>query len=243
MKFDQCPSCGEKKSVTAKVCRRCYWRPKSDSVCPSCGGSKRPSSKICLKCHYSSSSPRRIKEPCPQCGRPKLKEAQLCMSCRRHRDDLPELPGKEAQRETLRRPDWDKITNQFLHQFLGLFLGEGCVRIRVNKVGSLSINLQIKLRSDDFPALEYVQKYLGGSLIVEQHKGNPEARWGLFKQEDVQDLLVALEPLLLIPMRKAQELALTLEYLRWRETQPFHGLDRSVCQDYFDRLTELRRYV
>lgn len=246
MNYDQCPSCGQKKQVTSKLCRRCFWHPQSDFVCPSCGGHKVAASKVCLKCYYSSTFPRRVKEPCPQCGRPKLKEAQLCMSCRRQRNDLPELPGKDVQRQSLKSPDWDHITPQFLHQFLGLFLGEGCMRFKMNKIGTISLSMQIKLRADDLPALEYIQKYLGGSTAVNNrasNRGNPEARWNLAKQSDIQDLLIALEPLLLIPMKKTQELRLALEYIRWREVQPYHGLDRNVCHQYHERLMELRRYA
>jgi hypothetical protein len=246
VKTDQCPSCGGKKQVVSKLCRSCYSRSNLELVCPSCGGRKNAVSKVCLKCYYSSISPRRIKEPCPQCGRPKLKEAQLCMSCRRNRDDLPVLPGKEPQRESLKSPNWDLITTQFLHQFLGLFLGEGCMRMKLNKIGTINITMTIKLRADDLPALQYIQEHLGGSTGVQNRaggNGNPEARWSLSKQSDVYDLLIALEPLLLIPMKKAQEFKLALEYIRWRETQSYHGLDRDVCQEYHERLMVLRQYV
>lgn len=246
MKYDLCPICNQRKTVTSKLCRHCVRRPKLDFVCPSCGGRKTANSKLCLKCHYSSTVPRRIKVPCPQCGRPKLKEAQLCMSCRRQRDDLPELPGKNIQRESLKGPDWDSITPQFLHQFLGLFLGEGCMRFKMNKIGTIALSMQIKLRADDLSALEYIQKHLGGSTAVNNragNRGNPEARWGLYQQSDIYDLLVALEPLFSIPMKKTQELRLALEYIRWREAQLFHSLDRDICRQYHERLIELRRYA
>lgn len=102
-----------------------------------------------------------------------------------------------------------------MFQFTGLFLVEGCLHSRINnQYQTLSFSMAIKLRIDDAPALQYIQGILGGSFRVD-HRGNgysPEAIWTLTKQSDIREILLRMRKFILIPMRKAQEIDLVLDF-------------------------------
>jgi len=221
-------------------------------ICPNCGGKKYPTSKLCYKCYRESlgKKGRRThhrKDACPQCGKPKLVSSELCFSC--SKGQLFEtLPGLADRRKAIaRKPDFDSITDAWMYYFVGLFMGEGTVRFHRNKGGTISVTMNMKLRADDDAVIVDIWKKLGGGYgIHNSHrsiKANPTSDWRLCTQDTIWKTLNLIVPFLEItPAKKAKEIFLALEYLEWRQDQPFHNLDRAKCQEFYDRMVELRRY-
>lgn len=149
-------------------------------------------------------------------------------------------------RAVSKEPNWQSLTDEFLLQFIGLFLGEGCVRLHKNKGGTVSVQMAIKLRSDDLPTLKEIHARLGGSVHVSKpsfRKQNPEATWSIHQQDDIETILRLIRPLITIPMRKVKEIDLAIEFVDWRKSQPFHNLDREKCDEFLRRIQELRKFV
>ena len=221
-------------------------------VCPECGGKKYRTSKLCYNCHRNSLGTKshrthHRKDSCPQCGKPKLKSSKLCFSCSTGRF-LETLPGlADRKKATAREPNFASIADAWMYYFVGLFMGEGTVRFHKNKGGTLSVTMNMKLRADDAPVIMDIWQKLGGGYgIHNSHpstSSNPTADWRLCTQETVWQLLNLMLPYLEVtPAKKAREIDLALEFLRWRQAQPFHGLDRARCQEFYERMRDLRVY-
>ncbi len=211
-----------------------YWH----DACPKCGRRKYHRSKLCVKCRSEERPPRpskHQKDTC-ECGRPKLVTSQKCRSCATGRDiELAMYRGRN--KADLPSPAWDAVSRDWLVQFVGIFLSEGCVHTRLSPGGTLSLSLAIKLRDDDSGALYAIQAVLGGSV---KHYGpkvsKPQATWTMTKKDDIRALLEAMQAAVVVPMRKATQFEIALQYLRWRDSVGFHHVDRAHIAEFHERL-------
>ena len=211
------------------------------NACPNCGGQKRVNAKLCYNCSRSDGHTRHRKESCPVCGRPKLISSVVCRSCK-WRKEVPTKTGLIRKKAEARHVDISTVSIEFAHQFIGLLLGEGCVRFHSRPEGNISCAIQIKLRADDAATLKELHNRLGGSFGLDARKDNhsPEARWTLCNRDDIESLLKFIRPLIILPMRKVQEIDLMLEYIEWRKPQHPHLVDHEVTKEFYARMAQLK---
>lgn len=213
--------------------------------CPKCGEPMYRTSKFCIKCRAASAkkSSKHRKDTCPQCGRQKLISSRVCWPCRLGKDFQP-VPYNKRKKTDCPSPNFAIASRDFLVQFAGIFMSEGCLSCKTSRDNTLAIYMAIKLRADDAECLRLIQSVLGGSFkIYESPDGrNPEAIWTCSKRDDVRAILLAIKPLIPIPMKKAREFDVALEYFAWRDTVGFHCVDREKIA-YFDHLLrELKKF-
>src|SRR5262245_24403519 len=100
------------------------------------------------------------------CGRPKRKVSRTCKECQRQTQNADS--DNSIHRHLL--------TPQWIAEFRGFFMGEGCALIVLNgQSKSPSAQLTIRLRDDDCKLLEEVQRVLGGKLLYSHAHKNPNA--------------------------------------------------------------------
>ncbi len=212
--------------------------------CPKCGSPMYHSSELCVKCRSASSAKvsRHPKDACPRCGRPKLVSSSVCFACHLGKDFDP-APYQGRTKTDCPSPDWNLATRDFLVQFAGIFMSEGCLHCRLSRDKTLSISMAIKLRLDDADCLKLIQSVLGGSFKTYIRPGNhsPEAIWVCTKRDDVRAILLAIQPLIVIPMKKTREFDVALEYFAWRDSVGFHHVDRAKIAEFFQRLADLKK--
>ena len=116
------------------------------------------------------------------------------------------------------------INDAFGHWLAGLIAGEGCFRVHSSKKGAyLSCSFQLKLRDDDTPILQEIQKtLLLGRLNPESRSGNsnPCLRWTVDTKAECPALVELLERYPL-RARKAQDFALWKQAVQvWTSMKP-----------------------
>jgi hypothetical protein len=140
-------------------------------------------------------------------------------------------------------PNWDKITRDFLVQFAGIFMSEGCLNAALSRGKTIAIRMTIKLRVDDLACLAVIQSLLGGAIRTWKRKGrHANAIWEVTKANDIQAILEAIRPLVFIPMKKAREFDVALEYFAWRRSVGFHRVDRATVLAFAEKLSALKRF-
>lgn len=248
--MNTCLQCGNEHKGGTRLCHSCRVKTKvgSSRECPKCGGKKHIGAQLCWECHlesYGSSKTRRSKIPCPKCGKPMLKESTTCISCA-WGADRAFLEGNKRRKSRAAKPNWNLVTDEFLHQFVGLFLGEGSVGLHKDKNcdTALSIRLSIGLRYDDLETLKLVQKMFGGSIYMDKNgRANPVARWQVHSISDIDHILHLIRPLIVLPMRKVNEIDLALEFLDYRVSRNMRELSSEKVTDFFDRMQALRKFA
>lgn len=120
----------------------------------------------------------------------------------------------------------------------GLVDGEGCFSI-----GKAKCSFIIKLRDDDRPLLEWVQKQLGGVGLVSQACGalgnrNPQAQLVIARKAELLWLTEFFD-VFELRGKKARDYAI------WREAviEWANGMSPSALIDYKTRLAETRAYA
>lgn len=247
---NNCLQCGREKKDRTKLC---YYCRKSDPVrasrvCPECGGSKHIGAEMCWNCHATTSTSettKHVKVPCPKCGKPMLRSSSVCISCAwgGERKFLREIDKNKSRAA---RPNWELVTDEFLYQFVGLFLGEGSVGFHRDKScdTALSVRLSIGLRCDDIHTLWLIQERFGGSIYIDRYKrSNPVARWQVHSIADVDHILRLIRPIITLPMRKVQEIDLAIEFLDYRVARNIRQLSAETVTSFFDRMQALRIFA
>lgn len=244
-----CQQCGKEKNENTALCHQCRTKDpvRKSTICPSCGSTKRTGSLLCWNCYNSNPTgkTKHPKKPCPVCGRPMLKSSLVCASCA-HKKEVNILANKERVRQRSLEPNWQLVTNDFLHQFIGLFLGEGSVSFHRNKNcdTALSVRMSIGLRCDDIDALRFIQERFGGSLRIDTNgRTNPVARWNLYHLEYIEKIFRLIRPMIIIPMRKTKEIDLVLEFIDYRTKRNIRQLSSETATDFFNRMQALREFA
>lgn len=164
-------------------------------------------------------------KPCLKCGNLTSYKDQICRQC----------------------PSFDisNVPVEFLHQFVGLFLGEGSLSIGKNKKAgdTTSLRLGIKLRADDHQVLRLCHFYFGGMFAIYSREGHsPEASWVLKKSIDLQVLLLCIKEICVLPAKKLVDVDIALEWLNWYFSKKFHGFDRTKGLELAQQMREAHRY-
>jgi hypothetical protein len=186
---------------------------------------------------------RQRKDSCPQCGGPKLLASARCLACKRGQP-LALARYRGRTKTDCPSPDWSLATRDFLLQFAGIFMSEGCLHAALSRDTTLAIRLAIKLRADDHRCLELIHSILGGGLRREKRRKNSKniVIWEVTKRDDIRSILMAIQPLIVIPMKKAREIEAVLEYFAWRESVAFHHVDRERTAAFARRISHLKRF-
>lgn len=222
-------------------------------ICPKCGRPKSPLAKQCYDCYMAdkkfslSSHP---KDECPQCGRPKLVTSNQCVSCTKGRD-VPIKTPRVREKGIAADINWGLLTEDWLNQFIGIWLGEGSVGFHRSKLSNgrsgITIRVSMQLRADDYDTIADIHEKLGGSVSVNTRQGKPDAnptiKWDLSAQHQVERFLRLVRPRILLPMRKVKEVDLGLEFIEWRLQFHQHELDQNVLDDFYNRMQALRVFV
>jgi hypothetical protein len=213
------------------------------NICPKCGGKKYYRSPMCWSCRNPNPKlSHHHKEPCPKCGRPKLVSSVICKACVSG-TNVVLAEQRPVHRKPLPSPDWEKASHDFLVQFTGIFMGEGCISAKKTSVGTMHIRMAIKLRADDIECLKLIQSVLGGSLASRQRSGSsPQAEWTISNASDIRPLLEAMKSTVVIPMKKAREFDIALAYFKWRDSVEFHHLDRDMVDEFVSQLSAAKKF-
>lgn len=207
-------------------------------TCPNCGGMKNVQAKQCRNCYCARGQSKHghPRDICPSCGGTKDSRAALCKACRENSRGrkYTRSPRKPAGHQ----PNWDLIDETWITEFRGFFMGEGSFAIDTN-TGSVSISLS--LRKDDEAALRDIQEKLGGTIYYSD--AGRVARWstgGLDHSLRIFKLLTGSR----IPCKKQRDIALGIEYIEWRLSQPFHlGPEgQATVNEYRRLLSDIRAF-
>ena len=140
---------------------------------------------------------------------------------------------------------WDDIPDNLWHQFVGLFIGEGCAIIRVNHSGGHDIpyaSLAIALREDDREILDLFAQTFGGSVAIDNHGTNPQVRFVIQRNIDVLTICNRLIEDCVLPGKKLQDVRILINFSEWRRSQKFHGSDYSYGLALREKLMASRAY-
>jgi len=124
-------------------------------------------------------------------------------------------------------------------------MGEGSVSIRENHINSnktLFASLAIALREDDRHILDFLQEYFGGSCGLDIHGTNPQVRWVVQKNKDIEVILTRMLETCILPAKKLQDIQIVLNFLSWRNSLPFRGGDYSKGWEFREKLMKSRSY-
>lgn len=215
--------------------------------CPKCGSPKLAKSLICSNCYAANTALRRPQshryEPCPRCGKDKDVRARTCRRCYGIRSTKHPNPRNFAP-----SPNLEIVTRDWLLEFKGFFLGEGTAGIYFRKSSgglySATVQLTISQRADNLPYMQEIANHVGGKVhLVKEEDRNQMCHW---KLSHADNCLTVLE-LLYDPAnlhRKMEDIALCIEFIKWRKTQP-HKLTpeaRATIESYVYRLRSIRDF-
>jgi len=132
--------------------------------------------------------------------------------------DIYSALEQRIEREGL--PQHLDVTDEFGYYFVGFFDGEGCLDAyyRLRKRGEKAypefrLGIQIQLRYDDFPVLQYFHKHLGGVLFdfKPRKHSRPICHWRLERIKALAETIVPLFDRYPLRSKKAAE------YKIWRD--------------------------
>lgn len=216
--------------------------------CPKCGSPKLAKSVICSNCYAANTALRRAKghlyEPCPKCGQDKDVRAKTCRRCYGIRSTKHPNPRNFAP-----RPNLGIVTQEWLLEFRGFFLGEGTAGLNfckgsTNGLHSVTVELTVTQRADNLPYIQEIANHMGGNVRLAKEKGkNQMCYWHL---SGLDNCLTVLE-LLYDPTnlhRKMEDIALCIEFIKWRKAQPLRLTPetRATAKDYVYRLRSIRDF-
>lgn len=231
-----CPECGQPMDKRSKRCRACFSK---GTVCPNCGGPKSSVSKQCSACYGHGPKNTRY-DTCPNCGARKVASNKLCFSCTHQRPEPEPATGiKKTKFVPLETP-----SHEWLLQFTGFFLGDGCV---TGSGKSARLVLAINQRADSRILMEDIVEKLGGTLYEYEvtqtaAKSKRQCRWGISGWSRCLPVINMMLDHAILPARKFKELRLAKEWCEWRlNYSSFLGEEgRRINKDYAKRLSEAK---
>jgi hypothetical protein len=169
----------------------------------------------------------RLRNPkhCIKCGKLTSTKSFICMNCS--------------------NIDWSLVPDDFWHQFIGLFMGEGSISIRVNKRyrDAPYISLSLVQREDDREVMAVIQNYLGGSIGLDCHGTNPQLRWVLQKNMDIYEVCLKLRDTCVLRSKKMFDVEIAIQYCEWYfSCDTFHFKDYSPAYELREKLMASRPY-
>jgi len=171
--------------------------------------------------------------PCPICGKLMNPRAASCRDCR--------SGPKKVLNYALITPEW-------LTCFAGFFMGEGTATLVCNKEPSIQARVSIALRSDDSAVLEDIQAHFGGGLYYadrlnkKSSKSSPQSSWIRSGLEDVDQICAWLQQYCQLPSKKLDDVATVREFIAWRLTQPYRGVDWIAAKAFRVKLLSSRKF-
>lgn len=139
----------------------------------------------------------------------------------------------------------DDLAPEFCNWFAGLVDGEGSLQLQFSR--NWRMELTIKLRDDDRPMLEMIQKELGRGNCYPvplaknpQHKSRPQYMIKFHNSDDIRFLVALFER---YPLRSKKKYVFDL----WGQAQneldkPAHARDRRYLRYLHRAIREARRY-
>lgn len=171
-------------------------------------------------------------DTCPICGGKKRSVSKTCQKCRYRLNDKPSQEPDQGI-------NYELLTLEWLSEFRGFFWGEGSAAIIPNN-RSYSALLTIGLRADDLPALQDIQRRLGGFLVwnASASRQNPNAglgvHWRVSKMPHVRDICSLLLERVVMPAKKVKDVRQVFDFCEWR-------LPRYGCRLTDEERTEMKR--
>lgn len=186
-------------------------------------------------------------DQCPVCSEKKDKRAKVCINCRNSFYNFSR-PIAQNSRQSVSPIHYDKITDLWIAEFRGFFLGEGTVSIAKANSGSAkktSVRIQISI-SQSARALSYmcaIQERFGGRLTNVWHPSDrsPMVRWYRSGLSEVLEILKMIQdPSNQHP--KMREVELGIEFIQWRKSVPHHYSEeeRAYAHTFIGRLADIR---
>lgn len=177
-------------------------------------------------------------DECPVCGGWKRKVAKTCRKCRFF--DMNYTPsGDDGIKD-------DRLTSEWLHQFRGLFWGEGSAMILKNG-STYTTGLALVLRADDKDVIFDIQSKLGGRVLYydaprRRRYGNPQYSWKVSDLEQVAEICRLLLDGNLIPAKKVGDVERVLAFCEFRLPNRFRLIGDDDRREMKRRYRELLRY-
>ena len=211
------------------------------TICPICGGIMDHRAKQCRDCWTKGKIPLPRTKTCPKCGEPKTDKGSTCYRCSHTDTQEPELllGVKKTTFVPLETP-----SHEWLWQFTGFFLGDGCV---TSSGKTARLVLAINQRADSRTLMEDIVEKLGGSLYeyeVSQitTKSKRQCRWSIGGFSRCLPVINMMLDHVILPARKIKELRLAKEWCEWRlNYSSFLGEEgHRITKDYANRLSEIK---
>lgn len=214
------------------------------TACPKCGKQKLAKSLICSNCYAANSNNKRRGhryDTCPNCNQDKDVRAKLCRRCRGIRSTKHPNPRNYEP-----SPNPELVTQDWLLEFRGFFLGEGTATIyctNTKNKTTAQVSLSISQRADNIAYMQEIQTRLGGKIYITSEGRNPISRWHL---RGLDNCLTVLE-LLYSPANthlKMQDIAICIEFIKWRQSVPFKLSEenRAIAINYVEHLRSIRDF-
>jgi len=191
----------------------------------------------------------KVQPICPDCGKPKARrESKKCWKCYNlARYGVKTTKGVKNYTRQVNLPgvNHELLTDEWMYQFVGLFMGEGAIGIARTNKDTFCCRIYIGLRQDDQDVLIDIQRHLGGYLNLSRRANttsHPITCWQVSRINDVYEVLKLIKKYTLIPAKKMREVDIAIAYCEWRLMQPYHINDWSPAEKFFHLIRQTREF-